>query len=753
MVKITIDGQEADVPRGLTVVDAAKSVGIEIPIFCYYDKMKPVAACRMCLVEIEKMRGLVPACATYVAEGMVVHTNTPAVEAQQRNLLEFLLINHPLDCPVCDKGGECPLQDTTFKFGPGVSRYIEPKRHFVKPIQLSEYIYLDRERCIMCYRCVRFHSDIAQDYALGVIHRGADSEIGVAPGHVLDSPFQGNITELCPVGALTSAYYRFTARPWDIQQVPSVCTECSIGCNISFTIREDAIKRILSRRNDPVDDGWLCDRGRYSFAPLNSGEKLSLPLMRKNGELVTVSWREALSAVAQRLGEIVKSEGGQAIGGVLAPTQPNEAAYVFQKFFRTIIGSNNVDYRQPAQGDADRVLQELFGYRAAMGSIQGLETAKTIFLIGANPLVEQPVLDLRIRKAVGNGVSLITVQHERRKLDYLATQAVRCTPEHDVAVVRALLAAALEDGASESGGFREHLSAARAEVAGQTVEQLAVSAGVDAEQLRAVVRQLKAGPAVLMYSESWADGPAGAEGVRLLSFLAVATGNVGREGAGINRLPLAANTQGVIDCGVHPALLPGHRRLDDVAARREMSTLWEADIPAHMGLSTAEMLKASADGRLRALVCGGVDPVGQWGDVARESLMDIPYLVVIDSFLTETAQGADVVLPLATYAEIDGTVTNLERRIQRLRPAISAAGEALPGWQIVCDLANRMGGRFFYGSAAEVMLEISQAVPIYAGVTYGRVGARGIQWPVADRRHPGTAYLYLPTAVGVTSES
>ncbi|MCL4545567.1 MAG: NADH-quinone oxidoreductase subunit NuoG [Chloroflexi bacterium] len=753
MVKVTIDGQEADVPKGLTLVDAAKTIGIEIPIFCYHEKMKPVAACRMCLVEVEKMRGLIPACATYVAEGMVVRTNTPAVIEQQRNLLEFLLINHPLDCPVCDKGGECPLQDTTFKFGPGISRYVEPKRHFVKPIPLSEHILLDRERCIMCYRCVRFHSDIAQDNALGVIHRGADSEIGVAPGHVLDSPFQGNITELCPVGALTSARYRFTARPWDIQNVPTVCTQCSIGCNISFTIREGAVKRILSRRNDPVDDGWLCDRGRYSFEPLNSPERLSTPLLRKDGEFVAVSWREALTTVAQRLAAIREEHGADAIGGVLSPAHTNEEAYVFQKFFRSVLGTNNIDYRRPGQGDSDEILQDLFGYRAAMGSIQGLEDAKTIFLIGANPVLEQPVLDLRIRKAVGKGSVLITVNDERRRLDHVASHVLRTPLGREIALLHGLLKAVVDGGVAEGGQFAHLVAEARDVVRNVSLERVALEAGTTSEALGDVAERLRSGPTVFCYSESWADREQSREAVRLLALLAVATGNVGRTGAGLNRLPQAANTQGVIDAGVGPKLLPGHRALADAAARNTLMQLWGTEISQTPGLSTDGLLNASASGKLRALIACGVDPAGDWGDVARDSLSDIPFLVVIDTFLTETAQGADVVLPAATPAEQDGTLTNLERRIQRLRPAIESLGDALPGWQIICDLANRMGGRFYYGSAAEIMLELSQAVPVYAGVTYGRIGAKGIQWPVDNRAHPGTPFLYIPAPVSTASVS
>ena len=544
MVKLTIDGQEVDVPRGTVIVDAAKTVGIEIPIFCYHEKMKPVAACRMCLVEIEKMRGLNPACAITVAEGMVVHTDTAAVVQQQKALLEMILINHPLDCPVCDKGGECPLQDTTFKFGPGVSRYIEPKRHFVKPLQLSERIYLDRERCIMCYRCVRFHSDIAQDNALGVIHRGTDSEIGVAPGHTLDSTFQGNITEICPVGALTSSKYRFTARPWDIQNVPTVCPHCAVGCNTSLTLREGAIKRVLSRRNDPVDDGWLCDKGRYTFEYVNNPDRLTTPLIRKGDEFVAASWREAQSLIAKRLGEIKQERGADAIGGLCAPTQTNEEAYLFQKFMRTVVGTNNVDSRRPEQGDSDAALQQLFGYRAAMGSISGLEQAKTILLIGANPILEQPVLDLRIRKAVVQGTALVTVSEQSHRLDEVAQHALRVPVGSEAALINGVLNALITSGkvAPEAEQRFPGLAAQVQQwVADASPATVAKQTGVSEILITAVAEQLVAnGPAAICYSESWADSPAGAAAVLPLAYLAILSGNVGKAGAGVNRHGTAA---------------------------------------------------------------------------------------------------------------------------------------------------------------------------------------------------------------------
>ncbi len=355
LVNVTIDDQPVSVPKGTLIVEAAKQVGVDIPVFCYHPKMKPVGACRMCFVEIEKMPRPQTACTTPVGEGMVVRTTTPTVKEAQESVLEFLLINHPLDCPICDKGGECPLQDNTFAYGPGASRYTEVKRRYEKPISISKYIKLDRERCIMCYRCTRFASEIAGDEALTVLDRGSHSEIGLAPGRTFDSPFSGNTIELCPVGALTSDLYRFRARPWDIKDHPTVCTECPVGCNVTLTVRDNSIMRSLARENTPVDDGWLCDHGRFTYRYVSSDERLTQPMIRRDGTLEAVDWDEAIAYAGSKLQEVIHRHGPSSAAGLISERQSNEDMYLFQKLFRAVIGNNNVDsslerHAQPAAG-------------------------------------------------------------------------------------------------------------------------------------------------------------------------------------------------------------------------------------------------------------------------------------------------------------------------------------------------------------------------------------------------------------------
>lgn len=341
-VTFSIDGREVSAPEGVMLADGAKYGDVEIPVFCYEPKLgAPVGACRMCLVEVEGIPKLQTACSTPVKDGMVVHTQTARVREAQNSVVEFLLVNHPLDCPVCDKGGECPLQDITFGWGRGISRMVEPKRHFRKPVELSPLIAIDRERCILCYRCVRFSQEISEDYQLILNERGASSFVGTFDGHPYVAPFSGNIVELCPVGALTSRAYRFRARPWDIEGSGSVCTHCPAQCNVEFTVRDERVLRVLARDNDGVDDGWLCDKGRFAYQAIHSDERVTEPLVRnpETGELEPATWEYALDVAAAAV-----EQAGSSVAALVGGTTTNEEGFLLQRLIRAV-GSADIDSR------------------------------------------------------------------------------------------------------------------------------------------------------------------------------------------------------------------------------------------------------------------------------------------------------------------------------------------------------------------------------------------------------------------------
>lgn len=405
-VTLTIDDLQVTVPKGTIILKAAEKLGIEIPVFCYHDKLKPIGACRQCLVDVEGAPKPVPSCATEVRDGMIVHTRTPEVREMWKNVLEFLLVNHPLDCPVCDRGGECPLQDNTFKYGPPDTRFTGEKRHFVKPVPLSDNVILDRERCIMCTRCVRFCQEISEHEQLKIWDRGHGEYIDTFPGKEFDSNFSGNTIELCPVGALLSRVFRFRARRWDMKSTPSVCPHCAVGCNIQVDARNNReVVRFLSRENAEVDDGWLCDRGRFDSDFPNSPDRLLKPLARKNGELVEVEWDEALDLVANGLRQAVKDGPVGAIG---SPWRTNEDNYLLQKLFREGLGSNNLDFTfESRAGDIAAIAA---AYREGLfdGSIKDIASSDVIAVIGTDISVDAPILDLWIKKARRGGARILT---------------------------------------------------------------------------------------------------------------------------------------------------------------------------------------------------------------------------------------------------------------------------------------------------------------------------------------------------------
>src|SRR3954471_8507272 len=443
MINFEIDGREVTAPEGSMLVDAAKYGDVEIPYFCYEPKLgAPVGACRMCLVEIEGMPKLQTACSTPVKDGMVVTTTSDRVKHAQNAIVEFLLVNHPLDCPVCDKGGECPLQDISFGWGAGRSRVIEPKRHFKKPLELSPLVAIDRERCILCYRCVRFSQEVAEDHQLVFLERGDHTYVGTHHGHPYVAPFSGNIVSLCPVGALTSTAYRFRARPWDIENAATVCTLCPAQCNVEFSVRDDMkVLRVYdARHNEGVDDGWLCDKGRFGYQTVNSGERVTAPLVREGGALFERSWDNALGRVADALGK-----AGAKTALLAGGETTNEEAFLAQKLIREALGSNDLDSRiAPLDIDQARVLAR----PELTASVPDVEWADAVLVVETELVDEMPILELRVRKGRRrNGVQVAVASSHPSALDRDAAATVRFAPGSGEALLAALATALGSDRA------------------------------------------------------------------------------------------------------------------------------------------------------------------------------------------------------------------------------------------------------------------------------------------------------------------
>src|SRR3954470_2544363 len=507
------------------LVDAAKLGDVEIPVFCYEPKLgQPVGACRMCLVEIEGIPKLQTGCSTPVKDGMVVHTQTTRVHEAQEAVVEFLLINHPLDCPVCDKGAECPLQDISFGWGGGRSRFIEPKRHFQKPLELSPLIAIDRERCILCYRCVRYSQEVAEDYQLVLQERGADTYVATFDGHPYVAPFSGNIIELCPVGALTSRPYRFRARPWDIEGAGSLCTLCPSQCNVTFTVRDDRVLRVLARDHEGVDDGWLCDKGRFAYQAIHVDERVTQPMVRDGGELRPVPWERALDEAARGL---QRAKGS--VGAIAGGETTNEEAFLAGRVMREALDSNHLDsQRTPVGADVHRAL----GQPGLGATVPDLEYAHAVLVLDCEPVDEMPIVDLRIRKGVRrHRVRLAVATSRPSSLDANAEMSVRFAP-------------------GQGAAFAEALAGA---LGGEPYEGRASAAGADPERLGALATLLKeAGEDIVILVGERALG-----GAHALIKLVDGLGLRDREGAGILTVPSGTNGRGLREVGFLPDAGPG----------------------------------------------------------------------------------------------------------------------------------------------------------------------------------------------------
>ncbi len=738
LVNLTIDGRPVSVPKGTVIWEAARRLGIEIPIYCYHPKMEPLGACRMCFVGVKGMPKPATACTTVVSPDMEVTTTAPQVQKARRGTLEFLLLNHPLDCPICDKGGECDLQDFTLRYGPGASRFDLRKRHFEKPIPVSENILLDRERCIACQRCVRFTQNVAMENGLIMEERGFKTEVGVDPQAPFDSIFSGNVVEMCPVGALTAKSYRFISRPWELRKTASVCANCSVGCNVRVDVRVDKVLRQYSRTNDDIDDGWLCDRGRWDVGWVNSQERLRKPLIRRDdGVLTPASWEEAIGEVARRLREIVKRRGPEAIGGIGSTHTTNEEAYLFQKLLRAGIGTNNIDHfhgRFPSARAGELPW-------AWTDSLAGLDKASHIVLIGADPYSRQPIVDLRIRKAIRRGARVHILSAAPNKLDRLAASVTRYSEGETGTVARALLNIVISEGLQRGPYAEAHAVDSGRDARASESGAPATRSGnrgdtLNLDALRAVAREIAgADGAVMLYDEMATREPSGATLAEDVLKLALLTGNYGRPGAGAGPLFEDNNSLGARDMGLLPDLLPGYRPVADGDARATLSAAWGRNVPSATGRSYDEMLS----GGVAALWVMGADPARHLTDDQLARLTALELLVVQDLTLTETARRAHVVFPALAYAEKDGTFTNTERCVQVVRQAMQPLPYANADWQILQAVARALGLGWSYTAPAEILAEIARTTPLYAGATRRALGDSGARWPL----NPGA-----PTAEG-----
>ena len=716
-VTFEIDGREVAAPEGSMLVDAAKYGDVEIPVFCYEPKLgQPVGACRMCLVEIEGIPKLQTACSTAVKDGMVVVTTSDRVKSAQNAIVEFLLVNHPLDCPVCDKGGECPLQDISFGWGAGRSRFIEPKRHFKKPIELSPLVAIDRERCILCYRCVRFSQEIAEDYQLVFLERADHTYVGTHDGRPYVGPFSGNIVELCPVGALTSTAYRFRARPWDIEGSGTICTLCPSQCNVELTVRDDnTVLRALARDNVDVDDGWLCDKGRFGYEVTSARERITEPMVRDAGALRPVSWELAMEEAVRGL-----DRAGERTAALVGGQATNEEGFLLQFLMRSVLGSPHVDSRRGGALDPEQALA--LARPDLSAAVADLDTAGAVLVVGTELVDEAPILDLRVRKAVRRRhVPLVVATSRPSSLDPNAAAVLRYAPGADEAVLGALVAqlvggdgerakpragrASLHEAAEQLGMRRPPADADWSKLAGASADDVREAAGA----LRG------SGPIVVIWGERLSHGERGRQAVGALLALARALGLNTGDGSGMIEIPTGANGRGLREVGCLPNLGPG-------LAAVEPPGLTAPEIAGALGNSLASLVLFQAD------------PLRTHPDrAAWERGLDSGFVLAVSDFITESVgRFADVVLPAESYAEKEGTVTHPDGRLQRVRQAIGRPGDVRAQTDVLLELITELSGAPFSAAPAQLTRLMTDTVPFYRGLTLDEIGGRGLRWQDTD---------------------
>ena len=662
-MSVTIDGRTLETHKGELIIAAAERAGIFIPRFCYHPRMKPVGMCRMCLVEVSGPRGpsLQPACYVEVSDGQEILTESPAAKKAQEGVIEYLLLNHPLDCPVCDKGGECPLQDQSMSHGPGESRFDEEKRHWAKPIEIGPLVLLDRERCIQCARCTRFAEQVAGEPFIDFAERGDLIEVAIFPGEPFESYFAGNTIQICPVGALTAVPYRFKSRPWDLEQVETTCTTCAVGCRMVAQSSAGSLVRYLGVDSDPVNQSWLCDRGRFGYEAVE-GERLAQPLARRDNELVNATWHEAMSSVTDALTRALEGPGAGAVGVIGGARLANEDAYAWVRLVKSVIGTDNFD----AQLDDGLPAELVIGLPRA--TIAETVAASTVIVLAGDLREELPVLHLRLRQAAADGgLRIIDCSPVATGLADVATWRPY-RPGEAVEMARSLVADESGDGVVIVLG-RPSLS--------EPAEQVAAAAAV--------------------FASAWPQA-------RFLSALR------------------RANVHGAIDLGCAPGLLPGRVSLEH--GRGWYAQAW-GSVPTVRGLDTAGMLEAAASGELSTLVLLGADPLSDFRDrdLARSALERVEFLVAVDTTLNASSMLADVVLPAAGYAERGGTTTNIEGRISRLAAKIVPPGVARADWVIATELADRLGTDLGFESLEGIWAEIERLAPAYSGCTTAALAA------------------------------
>lgn len=695
-VTLKIDGQEVTARKGTMVVDAAKTIGVEIPVFCYHEKLGPFGCCRMCLVEVGKMPKLATACTLAVGQDMEVLTDTPKVDKARKGVLEFTLLNHPLDCPVCDKGGECPLQNNTFKYGPGDTRMEFTRANNLKAAPLSPVITLDRERCIACQRCTRYSEIIEKDQALVMLNRGFHNEVGTFNNEPYATRFSGNVIDICPVGALTNTEFRFKARTWDLTNAETLCAHCGCNCNMTLGSRVNKLMRVEARPNDDVDDGWICDKARFGYAFIESEKRIVEARTSFNGQQKTIGVGDAAAQAVEALKKVVDQHGPGSVGFIGSPYGTNEELYLYQKLFRYGLGTNNIDHK---------TYIDTPGLPISHYDFEQVETSNLVLLIASDPTEELPILDLRIKKAVTRkGVKLAVLNDQATLMDRYAALSLK----YDVGTSGQAVIA-LANGLSKELGLES--------VAGSS--DLKKDTGINPDEMKKMVEMVRTGMKVcVVYNPAALTGAS----VHAVKHLLSVIGQIPTIECGAIPAAPGTNALGAMDMGMLPDYYPGGVPVSDSDKIKQQ---FGENAPLEPGVSALEMIRKAASGEIKALLVYRNNPVIEFpgGAKVAEALGKLELLVVHDMMETETAKLAHIVLPSNGPGYDEGTTTNIGGRVQYRRRGLNTKN--LPDWRIIGMMNNACGDVVDYKTSFGVTDEIAVKVPGYAEIGKNSIKAAG----------------------------
>lgn len=752
-----MDGQRVTVPAGTSLLDAAKNLHLDIPTLCHDPRLPPAASCRLCLVEVEGKRQTVPSCATTAEEGWVVHTATPALHDYRRHTLEMLLADHPSDCLSCVKTGDCKLQDYAFTYGADPERFAPRKNRPVACLDTSNpLLAFDWSKCVKCGLCIRACDQLQGQQVLGWFERNHHLHVGFSGATLQEAGcvFCGTCSSVCPVGAITDqSLHTAKVRAWEKESVVTACTYCGTGCELTVFKKGNEVVQVTSDKDSEPNQGLLCVKGRYGFSFLRHPDRLTTPLLREHRSqpFRPVSWDEALAFTTERLAAT------RARTGVLSSSRgTNEENYLAQKFVRTALGTNHIDNcARVCHAPSVVGLRAVFGSGAATASLADIDKAEVILICGSNTTEAHPVIGARVKRAVRRGARLIVIDPREIEMARSATVWLQPQPGTNVAVINGLMHVILKKNLEDRAFIAsrtEGIDLFKEVIKDYTPSHVAGITGIPPARLEEAARlfgETKAG--LILYGLGVTEHRDGSHGVIALANLALLTGNVGRPGAGINPLRGQNNVQGSCDMGALPDVWPGYASVRDAKHRLRFETLWHHELVPEPGLKEPQMYDAAVAGTLNNMWIIGYDPARTHSDIrrVREALSSLSFLAVSELFMTDTASFAHVVFPAAASFEKDGTFTNAERRIRRLRKVVEPPGEARADWDVICQVATRLGTPMSYANPSAIMDEIAQAVPSYGGVRYEFFetpeGRHGLQWPIWNPWHHGTPMLHKRT--------